>query len=188
MNKRIAMSAMSIFGALAIMGGTTFAFWSDSGLSDNNVFAAGTMDLKLSDNDETAQDNVLASFGGSGLGPGDCTTTQTLEVQNSGTESANHIELAVVNTVTDVGVDATPDIDAFLHLDLFAYDGGNINLGSDPNSNGFQDLDDLETLGVDDLPLTNLATNHLFEVRVCLHSTALNGVQGDSVSSDWTVT
>lgn len=72
-------------------------------------------------------------------------------------------------------------------LDLFQYDGGNISPG-DANGNGFIDLDDLETNGMDDLALTNTGVDHTIDVKVCLHSSATNVLQGDSVDSNWTIT
>ena len=169
------------------MGAATFAYFSDVGASNDNVFAAGTLDLKLTDSTETDADNVTASFGGTALGPNDCTTTQNLKVKNTVTVNADHVEIAAVNSVTDVSVDAIPDMDTYLLLDLFQYDGGNISV-PDSNGNTFADLDDLEVNGVDDLALTNLGTDHNIDLRVCLHSTAPNEVQGDSVDSDWTIT
>ncbi len=188
-NKKIAMSAMSIVTALALAGGATFAFFSDEGTSSDNIFSAGTLDLKLSDDTpETDQDSVTASFGGLALGPNECTTTQQLRVKNSGSVNANHAEIAVANAVTDVPDDSAPlDMDAYLLLDLFQYDGGNISI-PDSNLNGFADLDDLEANGVDNLALTDLGPNHNIDLRICLHSTAPNEVQGDSVDSDWTIT
>lgn len=92
LNSRIALSGLSIFAALALVGGATFAFFSDTGTSSENTFSSGTLDLKLSDDTpETDQDSVSASFGGSGLAPGSCTATQQLRAKNSGTINGNHI-------------------------------------------------------------------------------------------------
>src|SRR3989344_3318846 len=114
MNRSIWLSILSIFAVVALVGGLTLAYFSDQGTSNNNVFGAGTMDLALSDDTpETDQDNVTASFGGSNLGPGNCTGTSQLRVKNLGTVSGDHVEIAVVNNVTDNGLDSIPDMDAF---------------------------------------------------------------------------
>lgn len=47
MNKRIALSGMSILTALALIGGATFAFFSDVETSTGNTFTAGDLDLKI---------------------------------------------------------------------------------------------------------------------------------------------
>lgn len=192
-NSRILLSLALIGAAAALVIGATFAFFSDQGTSNDNIFSSGTLDLKLSDDTpETDQDNVTASFGGSNLAPGQCipsaTTSAQLRAKNSGTINGDHIEITVVNTVTDVGTDSTPlDMDAFLRLDLFDYDGNPISQ-ADTNGNGIFDLDDLEANGVDNLPLTDTATDHNIDLRVCFDSSAGNALQGDSVDSDWTVT
>lgn len=47
MNTRIALSGLSILASLAIIGGATFAFFSDTETSEDNVFVAGSLDLKV---------------------------------------------------------------------------------------------------------------------------------------------
>ena len=47
---------ISVVGALTVKA--TTAVWSDSAQSTGNVFQAGTLDLKLTDGDETQLDNV----------------------------------------------------------------------------------------------------------------------------------
>jgi spore coat-associated protein N len=188
MNTRVLTSVLTIVAVVAAVSAMTYAFFSDSGTSNDNIFSAGTLDLKLSDDTpETDQDNVTASFGGSNMAPGGCTTTQQLRAKNTGNVAGNHIEIAATNTITDSAPAGSPAIDRLLVLDLFEYDGSNIPV-SDFNSNGLKDLDDLENVGVDNLALTDLNTNHTIDIRVCLHSSADNTHQGDSVDSDWTIT
>lgn len=196
MNKRIVLSSVSIFASLALVTGATFAFFSDVGTSNDNIFSGGTLDLKLTDNNETALDNVTASFGDTSLAPGVCLSTQTLEMKNSGTVAGNHIEIAAVNTVTDNAPAATPDMDAYLRFGTFTYFDGTSTVDvaaliPDSNANTFKDLDDLAALGVsgvDNLALIDLNVNHLTNVQVCLDASAPNEVQSDSVDSDWTIT
>lgn len=47
MNKKIALSGLSILTALALIGGATFAFFSDVETSHNNVLQAGALDLTI---------------------------------------------------------------------------------------------------------------------------------------------
>jgi hypothetical protein len=189
MNKKIALSAVSILTSLALMSGAAFAFFSDTGTSSANVFATGTLDLKLTDNNETAQDSVTASFGSNTLVPGSCTGNQSLSLQNTGTVTANHAEVRVANVVTDTNDNASPDMHAFLRINLLTYDAGDVTSQiSDVNANGWKDLADWEAgAGLDNLALTNLNTNHPLVMDICLDSSAGNTLQGDSVTSTFTV-
>lgn len=47
MNTKIVLSGLSILASLAIMGAATFAFFSDSETSEDNVFTSGSLDLKV---------------------------------------------------------------------------------------------------------------------------------------------
>src|SRR3989344_7349 len=135
MNRSIWFSILSILAVVGLVGGLTFAFFSDEGTSNDNVFAAGTLDLKLSDDTpETDQDNVVASFGGTAMSPGSSVTGQ-LRLKNSGTINADHAEVAVVNTNSDL----TTPLDEVLEITLLDYDGSNklAQLASDPNGNGY---------------------------------------------------
>lgn len=60
-NSRIALSMATIGAAGILTVGATFAFFSDSGSSNNNVFSSGTLDLNIRDNDQGFQDAVTAS-------------------------------------------------------------------------------------------------------------------------------
>lgn len=185
MNKRILLSSVAIFASLALATGATFAFFSDEGTSNDNVFATGSLDLKLSDDTpETDQDTVTASFGGTALVPGQPVSGQ-LRLKNSGTIPAHHAEVALTNTNSD----ATNPLDRMLELATLNYDGLSV-LGqvTDANANGYKDLDDLETSGLDNLALTNLATNHPLDLTLTFRSDASNLYQGDNVDSDWTIT
>lgn len=47
MNSKIAMSALSIMASLAIMGGATFALFTDTATSQNNTFSTGNASLLI---------------------------------------------------------------------------------------------------------------------------------------------
>lgn len=197
MNTRIALSLVSITAVLAMVGGATWAYFNDTGTSSGNVFSTGTLILKLSDNTpdgtpETDQDSVTASFGGT-LAPGDCTGDQTLTLKNTGTVNAHHAEVALANVVTDVGGNATPDIDSFLRINKLEYDGTDVtsqitDQGGDGNA--FLDLADwaADPSVLDNLSLPDLNTGHDLVLDVCLDSSADNTLQGDSATSTFTVT
>lgn len=184
MKSRILVSILTIVAVVGGVSAVTFAFFSDSGTNNDNVFAAGTIDLKLTDTNDSAQDDITASFGGTNMVPGD-TRSGSFTLNNSGTHVANHAEVAVVNTDTDL---ANP-LDAVLEVTMLKYDSVSVlSQLSDNNGNGYVDLNDLATLGLDNLALTDLATDHTIDMMVTFRSEAGNDYQGDSVDSDWTIT
>src|SRR3990172_8936617 len=121
MNRSIWLSILSIFAVTALVGGLTFAFFSNTGTSSANTFSTGTLDLRLSDTGtgpEADLDNVTASFGSNTLVPGSCTGNQTLTLKNVGTVAANHAEVHLANVISDANADAEPDMDTFLRINL----------------------------------------------------------------------
>ena len=180
----------------------TTAVWSDSAQSTGNVFQAGTLDLKLTDSDETQLDNVTLTWNGTAMTPGGSTATASLLVRNTGSPAADHIHFDVTsNTISEgagAGSGSANPMDANLTITVLTYDGVSI-LGflSDGNGNGRKDLDDWETLaapGIGDhdgtllpadgtLPLSDLNTDHTLLMTVQLASSAPNENQGDSVTT-----
>ena len=57
-NRKFTMSALSIVLSMAIMGGTTFAFFTDQAQSTNNTFSTGTADLQVGL--DTGNENTVA--------------------------------------------------------------------------------------------------------------------------------
>ncbi len=80
-NTRIAVSLMSIVAALALVGGTAYAYFSDTAVSSANTFAAGSVDINLKD---TASP-INSPFDVEGMMPGD-TEYRYIVVTNDGTE------------------------------------------------------------------------------------------------------
>lgn len=93
--KRILLSSGVVLAVAAVVVGATGAFFSDSAVSQNNTFSAGSLDLVLSDNNETDLGTINASFGGINLAPGSVIPQQTMSVKNAGTISGNHLDLVV---------------------------------------------------------------------------------------------
>ena len=61
-NRRIVTSALSIGTAGALLVGATFAFFSDTSSSNDNIFSSGNFDLQVADNNESFGESVAASF------------------------------------------------------------------------------------------------------------------------------
>ncbi len=60
--KKIISSAITIGAAGALLIGATFAFFSDTSSSNDNIFSSGNFDLQVADNNEGFGDSVTASF------------------------------------------------------------------------------------------------------------------------------
>ncbi len=111
MNTKIALSGLSIFAALALMGGATFAFFSGSATSVGNIFGSGTLILQLDDNDEsTPVATVTASLGGSNLAPG-ATVSGSISMHNGGS-----VSIAEVNVGSTETVSSSPDLATKLNI------------------------------------------------------------------------
>src|SRR5258706_2659140 len=156
--KKIAASLATIAATGALLGGATYAFFSDTGTA-TNTFGTGELVLKLTDANEVDQDDVTATFGGSNLAPGSCTGNKSVTLKNTGTIAANHDEVHLGNVVTDAGNNASSDIDAFMRINLLTYDAVDVTGKiTDTNGNGFKDLADwaASATALDNLALTNL--------------------------------
>lgn len=73
------VSLTTIFLVAALVGGATFALFTDEATNANNTFAAGTVDIVL-DNDT---DDEITSFNLENIAPGDSGSV-TIKVANSG--------------------------------------------------------------------------------------------------------
>lgn len=200
-----------VIGAVGVLAfGATRAVWSDSGQSTGNTFAAGTLDLRLTDDDEAPADNVTITWNGTAMTPGGATVTADLDVQNIGDPAADHVHFGVGNGIVEgdgVGADASDPMDANLEITGLSYDGASI-LGylADVNDNGWIDLDDWENTtqaggfpGIGDhdgsvvpasgtLPLADLDTDHTLSMTVQLNALSTDANQGDTVTTDMTAT
>lgn len=176
--------------------GVTRAAWSDTAQSTGNVFTAGSLDLKLTDDNEIDEDNVSMTWGELGMVPGGTPIDKTLSLKNSGTVAGNHVHFSVANTVTDNGAAATPDMDSYLEVSTLEYDTVDI-LGeiTDSNGNSYIDLADFSAAGLigDDSDATGNAlidtgADHTLRMVVGLNTATPSDIQGDSVETTLTAT
>ncbi len=188
MTRRILFQFLALVAVAVSAVGVTKAYFSDQGNSTGNTFAAGALDLRLSDNNETAKDNISASIGANGMIPGGSTATGYIQLRNSGNINANHAEVAVVNSCS------VADMAKYLRLVTLTYDGSTDELGqiADANTNGYKDLEDWANAnsgqGLDNLPLTDLGTNHELSMTVQLDASAPNAYQGQNCTTTFTAT
>lgn len=191
--KRILLSFLTIGLVSLVTIGATRAYFSDQGQNTGNTFSAGTLDLKLSDDDESDKDDISATWVANNMAPGD-SVSGSFYLENTGTVAGDHIEITTSNTVSD----EPWDMDKQLEIVQMKYDkDGNhvfdpaddiLTMVSDANGNGYPDLDDLESVTLDNLALTDLNNYHEFFMEVKLHENAGNEYQGDQVTTTFTIT
>lgn len=173
-NRKIAMSAMSILTALSLTGATAFAAFTSQATSSNNTFGSGDLVLRIN---TVAGVNTTPIFSVPSATPGQ-SFDQKMTLQNTGSVPA-----ATVNVVS-IGLGGpNNDLADKLTLNLFndandngIFDGGDTSLGSghlsDPTWAGFT------------LPGVALGSGGTYNLgaRVTFDADADNTYQGKSVS------
>ena len=188
----VAIVAVAFVGLTTTVDATA-ALFNDSEAIGGNSFTAGTMDLKLTDSDETDQESLSTSWTYSGMKPGE-SVSATITTKNVGNLAADHIEVATANSVGESasapGNTNTTPMDTVLEITVFQYDGvDKLMTISDVNANGIRDLDDLETAPADNLALADLNLAHTIDITVRLNTDlTTNQHHGDSVTTVLTVT
>ena len=124
MNKSVLLlaAALLVVGAGGMVGAGTQAVFTDTAASSGNTFVAGTLDMVLSDVNETDQQNVTASITGATMKPNDY-KTGTITVKNSGSLAGTYT-MATSTTETDTNSDATPDLGGKLKLRISVQGSG----------------------------------------------------------------
>jgi spore coat-associated protein N len=206
--KKIIGLSIAAFLIIALVSGGTWAFFSDTETSSGNVFTAGTLNLKLSDSDQTDVDGVTASFGGSNLKPGDTVGPSTITLKNAGTLTANHTDIKFQNAVTDnPGYDAAMvadlgpnivDMSTVMVVSALSYGGNSLLTQTVPgtfdnsyieaadnagNNDGVITLNELNNVIIQSLvaPAANDGTS-VFSITVTIPTSVGNGIQGDVVN------
>lgn len=203
MKKIIGLSTVALMLA-ALVAWSTVAFFRDTEASTDNTFSAGTLDLKLSDSNESDQDGVTASFGGSDLKPGDSVGPSTITLKNVGSLAADHVDIKFERTVTDnPSYDAgdlgpnIADMSTELTVSSLSYAGTNLleTSGGDfvnpdieaadnaGNNDGTITLNELNGVVVQSLtaPAPRGGTA-AFSITVAVAGSASNGIQGDEAN------
>jgi predicted ribosomally synthesized peptide with SipW-like signal peptide len=193
---------------ITLIAGSTWAFFSDTETSRSNQFTAGTLNLKLSDANESDQNDVTASFGGSALQPGDTMGPSTVTLKNTGTLTADLVDIKFQNSITDnpsydaadLGANIT-DMSTVMTISALSYgatdllaktdgvfDNADIEAADNAgNNDGVITLSELNNIVIHDLtaPAANNGTK-VFSITVDIARSVGNGIQGDEV--DVTVT
>jgi predicted ribosomally synthesized peptide with SipW-like signal peptide len=183
MNKKIAISTISILSALTIMGGATFALFDDTVTATNNTFAVGNADLQISpDSGGTATGFADTITGPSftGMFPGQTKTFEFWLKNNSQAAIDLDLKADIENIVN--ATDVTDEIDNTLLVSWVCDTSGNGGLEETPTAEfsprAWQDGGD-----------AGLGTLAPGEQMICrmfgkLPSSATNDVAGETVSFD----
>ena len=190
MKKILGLTVAAIL-VIGLVGGGTWAYFSDTEESTGNAFSAGTLDLGLANTDGTdPTGSVTTTFGASDLEPGSTAGTGTLWVNNEGTINMSHVYVLFSVTSYDENTPAT--------IDNYDLNTGTDNLtnmiiatdvkwgGVDVTALEDKSIEQLITLGAMDLGSLNANEELDLYIEWTFDSTATNGCQGDSV--DLTVT
>jgi len=115
------MSILSIIIITMIAGVGTYAYFSDIETSTGNSFSAGTLDLKVMDNDESWGDGVVGTWTLSNMKPGDFKYGY-VKVDNVGSIDGDHLEITADYEVIEESpvVESDTDPDTNLHPDWMA--------------------------------------------------------------------
>lgn len=165
----------------------------DQEASTGNSLAAGTMDLKISDDDEPAGDSLTITWEGDGLRPGEGEVSGELVIKNTGTVAADHIHILVENSITQgtgSGASQADPMDANLEIKTLYYNEVDIKSDlSDKNGNGVIDLDDWESAPLEDfsLDLSDLDNDHTLSLTVGLRPETPAVDQGDKAETTFSV-
>jgi len=204
--RKFILSVLAIILALGLAGTGALAYFSDTETSMGNTYTAGTFDLKVADpnQDGAGYDGVSQTWVMSNMIPGTSTVSSKVWFRNAGSIPANHLEIAVSNTVIDGPgpesdtEEGTTDMARVIEITSMKYTppagtGPVIDCLAwltDKNGNGIKDLDDLQELGIDSLPPPKISPFITTELEITLkfHSSADNDYQGDTFISTFTFT
>lgn len=107
LKKQLGMGVMSAVLGLTLVGGGTYAYFSDSETS-NNTFAAGTLDLSVEPTKVIDVDN---------LKPGD-SMVRDFELQNNGSMDIKNVLLNTDYNVIDAEGDNTEDFGKYIEVEF----------------------------------------------------------------------
>lgn len=202
MNTKIALSGISILASLALVGGATYAFFTDSATSTNNTFGASSMTIQLSNDGTNFSDDVTQTFNVPNMFPG-LTKAQTITFRNSGSTPIAEIEMGLSATAVDNGSNGS-DLRNVLGVRVFensTADGGNTTCvgGSEVtglihplvgDNIGLLTMTEFngDTYDALNLPIPVSAADKNLCVIVTMDPDATDFYQGDSVNTSFTFT
>jgi predicted ribosomally synthesized peptide with SipW-like signal peptide len=182
----MAKKILGLIIVLLLMAGmsglSTWAFFTDAETSSNNVFAAGTLDLKTDDQDGVSQTLIATN-----MRRGDIVGPEIIILKNSGSLDSSSIDISfsyIENDSSPNPVDMSADDTASLiTVTILKYAEANIlTYVDDNNSNGYIDVYDLAaTSNLAGLPGINSGTTKNFEIAVRLNENVTGQYQADGI-------
>ncbi len=140
--KKILGLTIAALLVMALVGGGTWAYFSDPETSTANILGAGTLDLTLAGGTQSI-DSVTGTWTSpSSWAPGGATATGTLTLDNVGTIDMTTITLTVSNS-DDGGANMSPYTDASSEPEYMAESG--TYTGGTPNDDNTP-IDDVSTM------------------------------------------
>lgn len=111
-NRKIAMSGMSILAAVTLLGGSAFAAFTTTATAQNNTFSATTLSLQLQV-DNGGFGNPVPGITVGGLVPGGTPVVHNFDVKNTNSDTAQSITLNFNNNPASTlpGTDTTVVVD-----------------------------------------------------------------------------
>ncbi|UJL46967.1 M73 family metallopeptidase [Virgibacillus sp. NKC19-16] len=180
--KQLGMGVMTAALGLSLIGGGTFAYFSDSETT-NNTFAAGTLDLGVEPTEVINVENIQ---------PGD-SMVRDFELQNNGSVDINKVLLETDYSVTDAEGDNTGDFGEHIRVE-FLYNADQLNeviyettladlRGMSPEAVNEEVF--LPTLGEDGLE-AGTSDDLVVQFTFVDNGEDQNEFQGDALNLEWT--
>jgi len=191
------LTAIVLIGIVVMLAGAgTFAYFSDMGRSYDNVFTAGTLDLKIIDwNELTWRDEVTATWTATNMKPGDSFPfdLEFVGLGRAGTITPSSLEITCNYSVIEESPQTPSDTDPYTNLNpdkmakqmiitRFKYNGTDY-VGSivDFDLDGKKTFYDLKNSPVTGLPVPVVADGAMFfRLSVKFSEEAGNDFQGDT--------
>ncbi|MDI6860315.1 MAG: TasA family protein [Methanocellales archaeon] len=114
MDRRI-LAAVLVIGLVSSACVGAYAYFSDTESSTGNTLAAGTLDMKIRDNDEAWTDGVTATWTATDMKPGDEFSFDVpfVRLKSVGTIAADHLEITCDYSVIEEDPQTESDTDPY---------------------------------------------------------------------------
>lgn len=184
--KKILGLTIAALLVIGLVGGGTWAYFSDTEESTGNVFSSGTLDLGLANSGGTnPTGSVTATFGANDLAPGSAAGSGTLYVNNEGSINMAMVTVefsevdftdAMLDTVD--GWDGSADTDDLRQMIIattVTWDGSTV---SDLQG---ESIGDIMAMGPVELGSLDADEELVLYIEWTFDATATNGCQGDEI-------
>jgi predicted ribosomally synthesized peptide with SipW-like signal peptide len=192
--KKILGLTVAALMVMGLVGGGTWAYFSDTETIDDNPFAAGTLDLGLSETQSGTQTgSITGTFDGSAWAPGD-SVNATIYVNNEGSIEMSSVNITFATTGVVDGtpgtVDAGPGGSTDNLTEMITLTDLKFGTIGSPGDIATWDGYDIGQLISTEIALGNIPADTEYELfmEFTFDTTATNGCQGDSTNITMTFT